>query len=86
MKKVIYSVAIVATMALASCGGGASVCDCLKMGEEAMKESQEAAGDEAKLKEIQEKYKLKAEECKKLGEGKSEEEMKKLQEEVEACK
>jgi hypothetical protein len=86
MKKVIYSVAIVATMALASCGGGTSVCDCVKTMEEMMKEVQEAGGDEAKMKEIDEKYKDKAEACKKLGEGKSDEEKKKLAEEAKNCK
>ena len=86
MKKVIYSVAIVATMAFASCGGGSSICDCVKMSGEAEKEMEAAGGDEAKIKEIGEKYKAKAEECKKLGEGKSEEELKKMAEEAKNCK
>ena len=86
MKKVIYSVAIVATMALASCGGGSSICDCVKMSGEAEKEMEAAGGDEAKIKEIGEKYKGKADECKKLVEGKSDDEMKKLSEEAAKCK
>lgn len=85
MKKVIYSVAIVATMALASCGG-ASVCDCVKAFDEMSKEMKEAGDDEAKIKEIEEKYKSKEEECKKLGEGKSDEEKKKMAEEAKNCK
>lgn len=85
MKKVLFSVAVVATMALASCGG-ASVCDCVKTMEEMMKEVEEAGGDEAKMKEIEEKYKDKAEACKKLGEGKSDEEKKKMAEEAKNCK
>lgn len=88
MKKVIYSVAIVATMALASCGGGASVCDCVKMGEEVQKEMEAAGGDEGKIKEIEEKYKDKAEACKKLGEEakKDEAKAKEMMEEAKNCK
>src|SRR3990167_6142352 len=55
-----------------------SVCDCVKTFEGMMKEVEEAGGDEAKMKEIEEKYKDKAEACKKLGEGKSDEEKKKM--------
>jgi len=87
MKKVIYSVAIVATMALASCGGP-SVCDCVDMSKEIMKEIEAAEGDEAKMKEIEEKYKDKAEACKKMGEEaeKDEEKAKKMEEEAKNCK
>jgi len=87
MKKVIYSVAIVATMALASCGGP-SVCDCVKMGEEAMKAYEEAGDDEAKLKEVKEKYEKEGEACKKMFEEaeKDEEKAKKMEEEAKACK
>jgi hypothetical protein len=81
MKKVIYSVAIVATMALASCGGS-EVCDCVNLAGEMEKEMK---ADGADMEKVQEKYKDKMEACKKLGEGKSEEEMKKLQEEAKAC-
>jgi hypothetical protein len=56
------------------------------MSGEAEKEMEAAGGDEAKIKEIGEKYKAKAEECKKLGEGKSEEELKKMAEEAKNCK
>ena len=102
MKKLILFTAVITAFALSSCGGkdgedqkdgggqkdaaGPSVCDCVKMGEEFQKEMKEAGDDEAKLIEIQEKYKLKAEECKKLGEGKSDDEMMKLQEEASKCK
>ena len=87
MKKVIYSVAIVATMALASCGGP-SICDCVKSFEEMGKELEEADGDEAKMKEIEEKYKDKKDACKKLGEEaeKDEEAKKKMEEEMKNCK
>ena len=99
MKKMMFSLVAVAALALVSCGskeaenkdaenkeGGPSVCDCVKMGEEAAKEMKDANGDEAKLKEITEKYEKKAEECKKLGEGKSDEEKKKMMEEAAKCK
>jgi|688.fasta_scaffold494140_1 hypothetical protein len=94
MKKMMFSLVAVAALALVSCGskdaenkeGGPSVCDCVKMGEEAAKEMKGANGDEAKLKEITEKYEKKAEECKKLGEGKSDEEKKKMMEEAAKCK
>ena len=69
MKKVIYSVAIVATMALASCGGSPSVCDC----------AAEINKGEKADKDVLEK-------CKKLGEGKSDEEKKKMVEELANCK
>jgi len=96
MKKLILSTAVIIAFALSSCGGkdgedqkdaaGPTICDCVKMGEEVQKEMEEAGGDEAKLKEIEEKYELKAEECKKLVEGKSDDQMKKLQEEASKCK
>jgi CRISPR-associated protein Cas8b1/Cst1 subtype I-B len=95
MKKVFLSAAVFAFIFI-SCDGdkatdeekkkGPSVCDCMKMGEEAMEEMKEAGDDMDKLKELEEKYKEKAEECKKLGEGKSEEEMKALEEEAKNCK
>ena len=84
MKKVLLSVAVVAAFAFASCGGP-SICDCMDAQKEMMKEMEAAGDDEAKIKEVEEKYKSKEEECKKLGEGKSDEEMKKLMEEAEKC-
>ena len=61
MKRIMFSLVAVAALALVSCGskeaenkeGGPSVCDCVKMGEEAAKEMKDANGDEAKLKEIE---------------------------------
>lgn len=84
MKKVMLSVAVVAAFAFASCGGP-SVCDCVKAQEEMMKEMDAAGDDEAKAKEVEEKFKSKQEECKKLGEGKSDDEKKKLMEEAAKC-
>ena len=70
---------------LVSCGGGMSVCDCKKKMEEMSKDLVDAGADEAKMKEIEEKYKADIESCKKLGEGKTEEEQKKMMEEAAKC-
>ncbi|MEZ4938439.1 MAG: hypothetical protein R2799_12690 [Crocinitomicaceae bacterium] len=83
MKKVILS-AVAASFLLASCGP--DVCDCMDTFEKMGKEMQEAGGDADKMKEIEEKYKGDIEACKKLEEGKSDEEKKKLMEEAEKCK
>jgi hypothetical protein len=85
MKKVLLSVAVATTFAFTSCGG-VSICDCVKSMEEAGKEYEAAAGDETKMKEIDEKYKSQMEACEKLGEGASEEEQKKMMEEMMNCK
>mgnify|MGYP003394830087 CR=1 FL=1 len=93
MKKVVFPIVVVALI-LGSCGGAesekkeesVSVCDCMDAMEEMMKEVEVAGGDESKMKEIEEKYKDKAEACKKLGEGKSDEEKKKMAEEAKNCK
>ncbi len=85
MKKFILPVAVVAVLAFSSCGGP-SICDCMKLGEEASKEIAEAKGDEAKMKSIQEKYEAKGKACDKLAEGKSKEEKAKMMEEALKCK
>ena len=63
--------------------GSLSVCDCVSMGEDMVKEMKDAGDDEDKLKEIEEKYKEKAEECEKMAEDMSEEDAKKA---MEDCK
>jgi hypothetical protein len=86
MKKVLLSVAVATTFAFTSCGG-VSICDCAKTLPEAMmKDYEAAAGDEAKMKEIAEKYKPQMEACEKLGKDASEEEQKKMMEEAANCK
>lgn len=96
-KKSILLFAVAATLIFSSCGeakegekkdSAPTVCDCVKMSEEMMNEMQEAGADEAKMKEIEEKYKETAEACKKLGEAAEgdPEAMKKLQEEASNCK
>lgn len=83
MKKVLLS-AVAAGFLLASCGS--DVCDCVNGMEEMGKKMEEAKGDEEKMKKIQEEYKDLLDKCEKLGEGKSEDEMKKLEEEAKNCK
>lgn len=94
MKKTLLLAGTLLAISFTSCGGGEenkeekkamTVCDCMKASEDMMQEADEAAGDEAKMKEIEEKYKSQIEECKKMGEGKSEEEMKALMEEAKKC-
>lgn len=70
MKKVIYSVAIVATMILASCGGP-SMCDCMNMEK-----------DDAKLKEPCEKMEK---EMKEKYDKATDEEKEEMMKEMEAC-
>ena len=95
MKKAMLSVAVMfAALTITSCGddkedgdkegsGSLSVCDCVSMGEDMVKEMKDAGDDEDKLKEIEEKYKEKAEECEKMAEDMSEVDAKKA---MEDCK
>lgn len=85
MKKVLMTVAIAATLGFVSCGGGADVCGCMKMGEDMAKEMTDAAGDADKIKEIQESYKDQTEECAKMGEGKSADELAEMAAAMEEC-
>ncbi len=85
MKKFFIPVAVVAVLAFSSCGGP-SICDCMKLGEEASKEIAEAGGDEAKIKAVEKKFESKIKACEKLGEGKSPEEQAKMMEEALKCK
>ncbi len=63
--------------------GQPSVCDCVKLSEEMLKEMDEA--DENRRKKLEEFYTDKMEACKKLSEGLSDEEMKQLMEEAKNC-
>ena len=71
MKKLIYSVAVLAVFTFASCGGP-SLCDCVNMKDDADDKTKEAC--KTMGKEWKDKY-----------DKASDEEKKKLQEEVEAC-
>ena len=73
MKKLFVSAAVMSAMFLASCGGGSDVCDCADMTKAMMGEM---TADGADIAAITEKYKAEAEKCEKMGEGKTDEELK----------
>jgi hypothetical protein len=83
MKKLIFC-ASAALVMLASCGKS-EVCECIDGMASATKEMQAAKGDETKLKAIQEKFKSTEDKCRKLGEGKSDADKKKLEDEAKKC-
>jgi hypothetical protein len=82
MKKIF--VAATLGLVLVSCGGP-SVCDCMEWEKEYRKERKEADGKEAK-DAVKESWKDKMDQCNKLGEGKSKEELKEMMEEAKNCK
>ena len=82
MKKVLLS-AVAASFLLASCGP--DVCDCVSSMNE-MGEKMKDAKDEDAMKAIEAEYKDKLDACKKLGEGKSDEEKEKMAEAAKECK
>jgi hypothetical protein len=84
MKKLILSTTAIVALVLASCGKS-EVCGCADTGLAMMKEVKEAGMDLSKMQAIQDKYKADIEKCEKLGEGKSDEEKKKMEEEMKAC-
>ncbi len=62
-----------------------TVCDCVKWGEQYRKESRAADGKEARYT-VKANWKDRMDQCNKLGEGKSEEELKAMREEAKNCK
>ena len=92
MKKLFVSAGIVSAMFLASCGEKSSeICDCVwlrkKTTDMSVARMIEMKGieDMDKITEITEKYAAQAEKCKQMGEGKSEEELKAMKEEMKEC-
>ncbi|MBU3661017.1 MAG: hypothetical protein FGM14_14170 [Flavobacteriales bacterium] len=83
MKKIILSFAAL-SLVLASCGGS-DVCNCADTMLEMSKEMKEVKGDFTKIEAIQKKYEADFKKCEKLGEGKSEDEKKKMETELKAC-
>ena len=83
MKKIILSFAAL-SLVLASCGGS-DVCKCADTMLEMSKEMKEVKGDFTKIEAIQKKYEADFKKCEKLGEGKSEDEKKKMETELKAC-
>lgn len=84
MKKFFFGFILFSAITLSSCGGS-KVCDCVKTFNEMSKELSEAAADSEKQTQIIDKYKSQMEECNKLTENKTDEEVQKIQEEMEAC-
>jgi hypothetical protein len=95
--KIILTLAVFSLLIITSCGGvkegyenkeskAPTVCECMDAMNQMMEDMQAVGMDEAKVNEVEEKYKDKVEACKKLGEGLTEEEQAKLQEEARNCK
>jgi hypothetical protein len=74
---------------MSSCGGGSEICNCVDLSVKALKEMKAVNFDKEKCKKINDTYKPKVDKCeesyKKMMEGKTDEEKKKLQEEAEKC-
>jgi len=112
MKKLLLSVAVIATMGLSSCGEekkeadekkadhttaddvigtlpkkdlNDAVCDCLDMSIAIMNEMKDCGEDMEKQKEIESKYIEDIKKCQALGEGKTEEELKAMEEDMKEC-
>jgi hypothetical protein len=72
MKKVLLTLTVAAGLAMTSCGG-TDMCSCFETQMEMSKELEAAGDDEAKQKEVEDKYKADKDACKKLGETMKEE-------------
>ena len=83
MKKNILSISAL-LIVLASCGRSA-VCSCSDSMLEMSKEMRQVKGDYTKIEAIQKKYEADLKKCTKLEEGKSDEEKKKMLEELKTC-
>ncbi len=73
MKKLIFSVAVLSAFVLSSCGGGASVCDCVNMDEDKADDKMKEA-----CKTMEKEWKDKYDKA-------TDEEKEKLMEEIKAC-
>ena len=65
--------------------GGSGVCDCADMSVAMMNEMTALDGDMEKMTEITEKYADDMKKCEAMGDGKSDEEMKAMEEEMKGC-
>ena len=81
MKKVLVAAVIGTAMMLGSCG--MSPCDCVQMGKDMAKEMEEAGDNLIDQGLTEAKYASKIEDCKKMMEGKSDEDKAKA---MESCK
>jgi hypothetical protein len=70
---------------MTSCGGGSEVCGCADTMLAMMKEAKGNMNDKDKMEALKKKYEAKIEKCEKMSEGKSDEEKKKMEEEMKNC-
>jgi hypothetical protein len=85
MKKLFVSAGVISAMFLASCGGGSGVCDCADMAVAMMNEMKDLDGDMEKMTAITENYADDMKKCEAMEDGKSEEELKAMEEEMKGC-
>jgi hypothetical protein len=85
MKKLFVSAGVISAMFLASCGGGSGVCDCADMSVAMMNEMKDLGGDMEKMTAITEKYADEMKKCQAMEEGKSDEELEAMMEEMKGC-
>jgi hypothetical protein len=105
MKKIALSMVAIAAISITSCGAGAEskdikeevekdpICECFEAEAAMKKEMKAAAGDEATIKEINDRFKSQKETCREIGKAMKDgmkdlkpEEMKKKREELaESC-
>ena len=85
MKKLFVSAGVISAMFLASCGGGSGVCDCADTAVAMMNEMKDLDGDMEKMTAITEKYADDMKNCEAMEDGKSEEELKAMDEEMKGC-
>jgi len=83
MKKVILSFAAL-SLVIASCGKS-DVCNCADTMLDMTKEMKDIKGDFSKMEAISKKYEADFKKCEALGKDKSEDEKKKMEEELKAC-
>lgn len=76
---------VAAVLFLTSCGGGSELCNCVDTTVAMLKEAKALDFDQEKMKGLEEKYKAKMEKCEKLDEGKSDDDKKKMEEQMKAC-
>lgn len=85
MKKLFVSAGVISAMLLTSCGGGNEVCDCADTAVAMMNEMNDLDGDMEKMTAITEKYADDMKKCEAMEDGKSEEELKAMEEEMKGC-
>lgn len=87
MRSIIFTMMALAISGLffTSCGGNSEICGCADTMLSMEKELKEVDKDYDKRKTIRDKYKEKMTKCRELGKGKSDDEQKKMREELKKC-